>query len=410
MTKKLFNQIRNEWRSNTWLAVELLLVSVVMWYVVDYIYAQAVTYFEPRGFDISHCYLLEMGELTDKSPEFLPNRTSEEGKDDILELVERLRRRPEVEVVSLSQNSYPYNGSNSSSKVSYDTLSVECLRRLVTPDFVRVFRYQGTRGETPEQLSEMLKNGDFLGSDNLFNVQDHLLTPLVGKGFHLFDDTTTTVRLGAALQDVRYCDYRQARNSRCMLYALPWYNSGLELCLRVHADQDRNFIAQLKEDSERQLRVGNIFLSEVRSFQDVRRAHQQNWYDSVRTYLTGMVFLLLNIFLGLLGTFWFRTQQRRSEIALHMAHGATHSAIFRRLLAEGWLLLVLVTPLALLIDYTLAHAELNAWLNDTTLEWDRLLLCAGISFLLMVLMIAVGIGIPARKAMNIHPAEALHDE
>ena len=37
----------------------------------------------------------------------------------------------------------------------------------------------------------------------------------------------------------------------------------------------------------------------------------------------GMGFLLLNIFLGLLGTFWFRTQQRRSEIALHKAHGAT---------------------------------------------------------------------------------------
>ena len=123
-----------------------------------------------------------------------------------------------------------------------------------------------------------------------------------------------------------------------------------------------------------------------------------------------MVFLLVNIFLGLLGTFWFRTQQRKSEIALHKAHGATNQMVFTRLLSEGWLLLLIITPIALAIDFNLAYTELNAWRNGTTLEWDRLLACAGISFLLIALMIAIGIGIPARKAMKINPAEALHDE
>ena len=35
MQKKLFTQIRNEWRGNLWLALELLVVSVVMWYIID---------------------------------------------------------------------------------------------------------------------------------------------------------------------------------------------------------------------------------------------------------------------------------------------------------------------------------------------------------------------------------------
>ena len=73
MTKKLFTQIKNEWRSNTWLALELLVVSVVMWYIVDYIYTQAATAMEPRGFDIEHCYLINMGRLTDKSPDYIPD-------------------------------------------------------------------------------------------------------------------------------------------------------------------------------------------------------------------------------------------------------------------------------------------------------------------------------------------------
>lgn len=38
MFKKLFTQIKNEWRSNLWLALEMLIVSVVLWFVVDYFY------------------------------------------------------------------------------------------------------------------------------------------------------------------------------------------------------------------------------------------------------------------------------------------------------------------------------------------------------------------------------------
>lgn len=283
----------------------------------------------------------------------------------------------------------------------------------MTPDFVRVFRYRGTRGETPEQLAVMLEKDDqFLASDNLFRKYNVPLTSLVGKRFNLFGDTTNTVKLAAAIQNVRYSDYQQARYSYRMLYKMPstWMDYSKEWCVRVRADQDHDFIERLKADSERLYRVGNIFIAEVRSFTEIRDDFQRSWKNGLRNYMTGMGFLLLNIFLGLLGTFWFRTQQRRSEIALHKAHGATDISIFKRLLCEGWLLLVLVTPLALVIDYNLASLELNSWRNGTTLEWGRLLLCAVITFVLIALMIAIGIGIPARKAMKVQPAEALHDE
>ena len=39
MTKKLLVQIKNEWRDDMWLALELLVVSVVMWFVVVYLYS-----------------------------------------------------------------------------------------------------------------------------------------------------------------------------------------------------------------------------------------------------------------------------------------------------------------------------------------------------------------------------------
>lgn len=413
MNKKLFTQIKNEWHSNLWIAIELLLVSVVMWYVVDYIYAEYRVYKEPKGFDISHCYLVRMGQLTDKSPDFIPNDTLI--AEEIDELVERIARRPEVEAVSLSQNSYPYNGGNSGIDVKYDTLQSYgyVVWRLVTPDFLRVFRYEGTRGETPEQLAELLTEENFLASDNLYEQKYKVkLTSLVGQPFHLHGDTTKTYKLAASLKPIRYSDHEQAFNSYCMLYKLPrgWYDTHLELCIRVKEGQDVDFINRLKADSEKQLRIGNVFIADVRSFADIRRNFEQSSMNELRNYIFGMLFLLVNIFLGLLGTFWFRTQQRRSEIALHKALGGTNRDIFGRLLSEGLLLLVIATVPAVFIDWNLAYAELNAWMNGTTLETGRFLITVVLTFMLILLMIIIGIGIPARKAMKIQPADALHEE
>ncbi|MBM6735001.1 FtsX-like permease family protein [Mediterranea massiliensis] len=418
MNKKLFTQIRNEWRSNLWLALELLVVSVVMWYIIDLLYCRMATYLEPRGFDTEHCYLINMGVLTDKSPDYTPYSDTHKQSDEVRELVERLRRRPEVEVVSLSLSAYPYNGSNGSAEVDYDTLHAPrwTIRRIATPDFVRVFRYQGARGETSEQLAEILERGDFLASDNLYRKYGVPMTSLVGKNeFHLFGDTTQTYRLGAALQNVRWDDYSQASTSYSMVYnmnLLPddWINADNELCIRVRADRDQNFMENLKADSEKQFRIGNLYISDIKSFKDIRRSFQQGDTSQMRILVVGMGFLLLNIFLGLLGTFWFRTQQRRGEIALHKAMGATDGAVFGRLISEGIFLLLIVTVPAVIIDIVMAHFELNSWRNGTTLEWSRLAFCVAATFVLIAAMIGIGIGIPARRAMKVQPAEALHDE
>ncbi len=416
MNKKLFTQIKNEWRGNTWLAIELLVVSVVMWFITDMLYVRIATYLEPRGFDISHCYLIEMGMLNEKSPDYVEYGKGDEQRD-VLELLNRIQHRPDVEAASFSYNSYPYNGSNGTTSMQLQGDSVIIsnwlIRRFVTPDFVRVFRYEGANGETPEQLAQILEEGKFLASENVYNhkkLGNRNLKDYIGKPFYLHGDTTQTRTLGTALKTVRYDDFQQANNSYSMMQKIYWYRSYFELCVRVRPEHDQDFIARLKADSESQYRIGNIFISNIRSFKDIRQSFQQYQYNEMRNNFTGMAFLLVNIFLGLLGTFWFRTQQRKSEIALHKAHGATNQMIFTRLLSEGWLLLLIITPLALIIDFNLAHAELNSWRNGTTLEWDRLCICAFISFALIALMIAVGIGIPARKAMKIDPAEALHDE
>lgn len=414
MQKKIFKQMCNEWRANLWLALELLLVSVVLWYIVDRLYCSLAVDAEPHGFDISHCYKIETGVLTPKSPDYKPDAN---GGDDMRELAERLRRQPDVEAVSLSMYSHPYNGSNGTSLIVYDTLRSPSwtIRRLATPDFVRVFRYRGTRGETPEQLAALLEEGKFLASDNAFRRYGIPLTSLVGKPFHLLGDTTHNFYLGAALQPVRYSDHEEAMSCYsfvCNLNILGsnGVNTDTELCLRVKPGHDRQFLDHMRTESDRLYRVGNLYVAAVRDFASIRASFEQYNHTLMRNYTVGMAFLMLNIFLGLLGTFWFRTQQRRSEIALRMVCGSTRRGLFARLLGEGILLLVVVTPLAVFMDYTIANAGLNCYYHGTTLQWSRLLGCAAASFLFIAFMIVLGILYPACKAMSLQPAEALHDD
>jgi len=415
MSKKLFKQIRNEWHYNIWIFVELLIVSVVMWFITDYMYVIARNYIEPRGFDISHCYLISMGKLTPNSHEYNPADTTD--NDDRAELLNRIQHRPEVEAASLSSNSYPYDGSNSSTIISHDTIQVGnndwTMRRLVTPDFVRVFRYQGANGETPEQLANLLSKGDILISDNLFNKHRMpSLTGLIGKTFHLNLDSTINYTLGASLKPVKYDDFESARYSYSGMIKLGKenYKDMNELCVRVKDNMDHNFIDNLWRDADKQLRVGNLYISDIQSFHDLHISFERLKMNTVRNYVAGGLFLMLNIFLGILGTFWFRTQQRKGEIALFKALGSTNHDVFKRQILEGIILLSIATVFATIIDLNLTFANFNAAHDGIYFEPIRFTATVLISYFLIATMIIVGTWFPARKAMSIQPAEALHEE
>ena len=123
-----------------------------------------------------------------------------------------------------------------------------------------------------------------------------------------------------------------------------------------------------------------------------------------------MGFLLLTVFLGLLGTFWFRTQQRVREIAMRKVTGAGNRQIFRRLMGEGLIILAIATIPALGLDALLVHYGILMYSQITTDIWVTPLTEAGVVFLLMALMIVAGIYFPARKAMKVEPAEVLRGE
>lgn len=417
MDQKLIKQVKNEWRSNIWLVVELAVISIVLWYIIDYLFVTGSVYNQPRGFDISHCYRISTGHLTEQDSDYVPDRDGEKLYEDYEELRRRIELRPGVEAASLSMNSTPYNGSNSGVRYLVDSIfsAGYVICRRVSPEFPKVFRWRGMKGETPEELGEIIKRGDVLVSDNLLHFSTdnpRPMTEYVGRKIVLDYDTAHPATVGASIVPVRYNDYMQGEMNRTVVSGIPrsYFGVGGEFSVRVKANMDEGFIEALMADADTQLRAGNLFITNVESFDDVREAHQHGTETQIRNMIFIMAFLLVNIFLGLLGTFWFRTRQRSRDIAIRLVSGATKGDIFRLLISEGLVLLTIATPVALLADLNIAHAELNQYYEGEYLEWGRLLICGGVTYLLIALMIALGISIPAWRAMKIDPAVALRDE
>lgn len=413
MNIKLFKQMRHEWRSNVWLIVELIIISVVMWFCISSLMSDYLVLAEPRGHDISHVYRVYIGNTQDndgRNPSEL-----------MAELIDRIRRRPEVEYAAYSRNSIPYTGSSMSAQLQHeDTINPKnpnygALHRWVQPDFFNVFRIRGVRGETPEQLAKILQPGT-----NVFAVTQNTLmdttytivnsADLIGEKFNLggYPDHT----LAAVTERMKRFDDESLSNlwgatgvfDMMVDPALVWAN---ELSVRVRANMDDgSFIDNLMNDSQSSLKVGCYYIMNVESFADIRANAQREMNVNLRNYAVGIGFLLLNVFLGLLGSFWFRTQQRVSEIAVHKVHGSSSGMVFCRLISEGFVLLMIATLFAWLVDWLLIHYDMVIPARPEPYSvWMALL-----TLLLMALMIVGGIYFPARKAMSIAPALALHDE
>lgn len=423
MNRNLLKQIWNERRSNAFLWVELFVVFVILWYIVDVVYVTLSIYHLPMGFDIENTYVLRFDRMTPKSAAYQPGRTMAEDIADLHEIANRLSHRPDVEAVSLSQNSIPYNDGANGFSFYLDTVPIRGLKRWVTPDYFRVFRYQNIDGSGSESLARAFTTSGLIMPVNI--ADNYPASPWHGKDLlgrkipvGRNDPDAEHFSIVALTEPVRY-DHFSAPNDYSSRYGAFFMTDAVieslgepvyvEVCLRVREGQNEGFIDRLIADADRQYQMGNLYLLDITPMSDVRTAYETDNMNGLNTQFCIIFFLLVNIFLGIIGTFWFRTQHRRTEVALRMALGSTRRGICSRLMGEGIFLLLMSAIPAFVVALNLGYAELVE-VTRMPFTAGRLVITVLSTFVLIAGMIIIGVWYPARRAMNIQPAEALHDE
>lgn len=439
MKRKLFRQISNEWRSNLWLGVELLIVSVVLWYAVDFITVATAKRLEPQGFDTTSTIRMDFTSIPEASPEYVQfddglNYWQHWAKG-INTLLSRVSNHPDVIAAgSANGGGQPFDGSWSTTSMveAYpqhgDTLRIGEIKgentddrpddvnyRLykveMTPENLKVFDIHGIDGETPEELGEILRRGEILISESAVVRSDRAPQSLRGCQFYLKNDTTRTLRVGAVIPYLNSTSrFKGVSNAAKYISLLDSTSYGYTLNVRVRPGREKAFIDDIYDNADKLYTAYNVTFDEINTYADYAADFERDDRLHLRNWAVCIGFLLLSIFLGVFGTFWFRTQQRVSEIAIRKTFGARRRQISARLTGEGLGILLLATIPAVLIDTALAYHELNTHLYGVYLAPGRLLLEIAITFLLMAVMIVLGTWIPARRAMRSDPARALAAE
>lgn len=415
--------IRTELRSNLWVLAELLVVSVVLWISIDYFSAQYQLYHKPVGYETEHVYEAVVSMKSVESPSFITyEQGSEEPYQNFRRIIERLRQHPDVESVGIASYSLPYTHSNRTYGVQRDTtLAWEGVRMLcVSPEYFQVFHITPANGGSPEVLSERIRQeGAMISATLAEDLFDR--TNVVGeKLFYVYDSVPKTI--SAVTEAIRNDEYddRSAYNIFQLLTLEEMARQGssekdyhdLQVIFRTRANvPTQDFADKFLNEMRQQLKAGNYWVSDIQSYDTIRKdflARSSN-ASGQQVMSSVIVFLLVNVFLALIGTFWFHVNRRREEIGLRMAIGSSRNGILCFFISEGLLLLTLSMIPALLICLNLLSAEVIAN-HATTSAFGRFCVISLATWIVLAITIGIAVWYPARKASGMSPADALHYE
>jgi hypothetical protein len=184
------------------------------------------------------------------------------------------------------------------------------------------------------------------------------------------------------------------------------------------------FEERFRKEVAPHMKQGNFYFESFQPLSELRvqMGNMYGVYNQLRLKVSLAVFTLLCIFLGMLGTFWIRSNARRSEIGLMRSMGATETKIKNQFLMEASLLISLgfVFSLVLVVNFVvmtdgmakpafsgeLTHAITNEWLSPGA----QFAMVSLITYLALLIIALVGTLIPVRRAVKVLPADALRDE
>ena len=224
----------------------------------------------------------------------------------------------------------------------------------------------------------------------------------VGKSFYAWGDQPIRV-VGVVEHLVRPSQQGgpTAREYSMIFPLRPHYNLGGNYVIRTDPDRRQEVL-----DAAKKVLQGNgadriILEDNSKTFEELRREYYQA--PRAMAWLLGIVcvFLLLITALGIIGLASFWVQQRRKQIGVRRALGATRGQILRYFQTENFLLATIGIGLGMLLAFAINQLLMGKY------EMARLpLLYLPVGAVLLWLMGQVAVYAPARRAASIPPAVA----
>lgn len=431
MWKLILKNLWSRRRRNGWLLAELILVAILSWYIFDPVMVVTYERHLPLGYDADRLCMVSVGILPQEAPGYEPQAADSASlMQTYLNLVDRARQHPDVEqatpVLSFVYPGAMGTGTSSfiaeGDSVAHTALFIEFLPHT---HFFETYGFQSGKGSmSAAQLSD-LDNGDYyIMTEDLL---EGMFRTHIYRNQRCWKVNGTDTCYTAVKGTVKSCKYLSDKRPVPIVF-MPLQNpdilsslDNMRIVVRLKEGvRMERFLHDFRPWMLRQLRIGNLYARELQSYDEINAARE--FSDSTVLYrrsLSIALFFLVNLCLGVIGTFWMQTRTRREEVGVMLSYGATPHRIRLLLLGEGTALTTLATFIGCFIYLQYAFSEglntgsslmeavIPSWVDNFGLHFFLVSLMV---YVILLLVVWIGIYIPARRISSISPTEALRNE
>lgn len=388
MLNQIFKLIWKKKRSNFLMMLEIFFAFLVLFAVSVLAVSNYQNYKNPSGIDINNVWVAHLNYNTDTMPN--------------LDLIrQRLSSYPEIASFSFSSGNVPFAFSTNSTGLTHNGVEAHTDGIGVEPSYPAVmgvtvtegrwFTWEDTVGKNePIVITRKLKEALFGNEDAVGRI--------CGEGIP-GEELTGHKVVGVVEYFKHKSDFQSDENGMFRVADARWDKSAL--LIKLKSEQNADFEARLSKDL---VNIGKDWSVEIQHLDLMKSTQNQIIIIPMLILFIVCGFLVFNVALGLFGVLFQNISQRRGEIGVRRAMGATKRAIMQQIIGET----AMIATLGLLLGlfFAVQFPLLNIF-DISSGVYGIAILLAVLAVYLLVLGCAY---YPSRQASQIFPAEALRDE
>ncbi len=445
MFKLIIKNIWSRRKRNGWLLAELVIVTVLAWIILDPVIVR--TYISQRspGYDIERIARITMLAESKQSPRYDAEADTPEGRRDAARrIIDRIAAYSGVEMVAPVSRWAMFESQGSSWRSininDSTSINVSIVTFAAGSPFFELFGLKGVPGSpTASQLAEITYGpGEVVINESMARA---FFPDGRATGHYLMENTPgfegpspdgDSFRVAGVVNDavtrsiygrnmIMYCSepMDDMLSANCEYY---------NIVLRIKPGVNMaSFINDFRPFMKSELKSGNLKAYDIKDLVSARDELDltQGITNDMRIKIALAVFFLVNLCLGVIGTFYLQTRKRSEDAGVMRSFGATPRYIMREMLGEGWVLTTLAWLVGCLayMQYAIKEGlevtgsvtgwgpKLAAFMPDWTDNFFlHFSIVSLIIYVILMIVVSVGIYIPARRIIRVSPVDALRDE
>jgi putative ABC transport system permease protein len=314
---------------------------------------------------------------------------------------QRLKSLPQIQELTFTSSNFPYSTSYSSTGLTFNGKVNSMISAYnVEEDYAKVLQLKMLEGRWFQRMDAADSRGKMVINETLKKMifGDR---PAVGQFVGDYDNKEKMKIIGVVADTKADGDYKPispAFYKRMDTAAFNWWG---HILIRVSSDADAAFESRLSKLLSGLMKNSDL---QIKHLEEMRESKNSETLIPMIIALSIAGFLIINVALGLFGVLWYNINQRRAEIGLRIAVGASKSEISKQLVSET----VVMSTLSLILGVFFAIQF--PLLSVFNLPPQVYLIALLVSILFIYLLVVLCSLYPGRQAAGIRPAVALHEE